>query len=87
MSESEESAALCPRCGTLMITGHLRAPANVIFVESLFSTRDSSLTAWICPACGHVELEATHPERLARHDIADRDLFRQDEWQEWERRR
>jgi hypothetical protein len=88
MSEPEKPVIPCLHCGTLMILGHLKDPANVIHVESLCSRETSSLEAWICPACGHVELHATRPEGLARHDLSDRELgVDEDEWQDWEESR
>jgi len=88
MSESRESGMSCPRCGTTMIAGHLKDPADVILIESLHSLESSSLQAWICPECGHVELEAADPEDLARHDISAEDLGINQEdrkdWADWE---
>lgn len=76
----------CPRCGTHMINGHLKDPVNAIIVESLCSLETSTLEALICPACGHIELQATHPEDLARHDISDEgpDAHSED-WKDWKR--
>lgn len=84
MSESEESGIPCPRCWTPMIIGQLSDPVNVIHVESRCSLEGSSLEAWICPACAHVELLATHPEDPARHDISYEELgVDRDEWEGW----
>jgi hypothetical protein len=82
MSKPEQSVMCCPRCAVPMIAGHLKDPGNVIHVESLSSMECSSLSAWICPACGRVELQATHPEKLTRHDLSDEDLNAgRDEWE------
>jgi hypothetical protein len=68
-----------------MIAGQLRESAKAIHIESLCSMESSSLDAWICPACGYVELYATHPEDLARHDISDEDLdSARKDWKDWE---
>ncbi|MBN1815278.1 MAG: hypothetical protein JXA14_25825 [Anaerolineae bacterium] len=71
-----------------MIAGHLKHPANTIFIESMCSSESSALEAWICPERGHVELQATHPKDLAHQDIPDEDLrINQDtqrNWDEWE---
>lgn len=64
----------CPHCGTEMIQGYLEGPMDTIHIESLQSLKGSPLQALICPACGHVELQATYPEDLARHDISDEEL-------------
>jgi len=64
----------CPRCGAKMIQGCLRGGGDVVYIKSLQSLEASSLQALICPACGHVELQAAHPEHLARHDISDEEL-------------
>jgi hypothetical protein len=88
MSEPEQFAISCPRCGIPMIAGQLRDPANVIHIESLCSLEGSSLDAWVCPACGHVELHASHPEDLAHHDIWDQDLgIEEKDWEDWEENR
>jgi predicted RNA-binding Zn-ribbon protein involved in translation (DUF1610 family) len=85
VSESEESTIPCPRCGSPMIPGHLKDPVNVVTIESLCSLETSSLEAWICPECGHVELQATDPQDLAHRDISAEDLRgKRDEWDEWE---
>ena len=85
MSELEQSVISCPRCGTPLIIGHLKDQGKVVVVESLRSLESSPLDAWICPACGHVELQATHPECLAYNDIPDKDLGAgRDEWKDWE---
>jgi ribosomal protein S27AE len=84
--ESEKSVITCPRCGTPTIRGHLKDPVNAIIVESLCSLKSSNLEARICPACGHVELQATHPEDLARHDISDEEPdSRSEDWKDWRR--
>ena len=83
MYEPEQPVAPCPRCGTAMLLAHLQDPVNVIYIESLRSLRGSPLHAWVCPACGHVELEAVDPASLARHDIPEQDLgISQDDWSE-----
>jgi predicted RNA-binding Zn-ribbon protein involved in translation (DUF1610 family) len=83
--ESEESTISCPRCGSPMIPGHLMDPVNVITIESLRSLETSSLEAWICPECGHVELQATDPEALTHRDIPPEELRgKRGEWEEWE---
>jgi hypothetical protein len=85
MSEPKQSVISCPHCKIPMISGHLKDPANVIYIESLCSLERSSLDAWICPTCGHVELQAAHPEDLARHDISDEEVgIDQKDWQDWE---
>jgi hypothetical protein len=68
-----------------MIRGHLKDPVDVVTVESLRSLETSSLKAWICPECGHVELQATDAEELAQRDIPAEDMKgEQDNWDEWE---
>jgi hypothetical protein len=83
MSEPEPSVIPCPRCNIPMLTGHLKEAVNVVHIESVHSLRHCSLRAWICPACGHVELQAIHPQDLARNDLSDEDLgFRRKDWSE-----
>jgi predicted RNA-binding Zn-ribbon protein involved in translation (DUF1610 family) len=74
MYEPEQSVTPCPQCGTAMLIGHLQDPVNVIHIESLHSLQASSLYAWVCPACGHVDLQAVDPQSLARRDLSDQDL-------------
>ncbi len=64
----------CPHCRTEMIQGYLEGPVDTIHIASLQSLKDSPLQVLICPACGHVELQATYPEDLARHDLSDKEL-------------
>lgn len=71
MCEPEQHVVFCARCGTQVIIGHLKDPVEPIIVESVCSLETSTLEALICPNCGHVELQATHPEDLARHDISE----------------
>jgi ribosomal protein S27AE len=66
-----ENSCLCPRCGTEMIPGRLKVPMNQVYVVSYESMDNCSLEALICPECGHVELQAIHPEKLSCHDNAD----------------
>jgi hypothetical protein len=74
MSEHIQVATQCPRCGSQMIQGSLKGPVETIHIESVQSLEDSPLQALICCACGHVELQATCPDRLAHHDISDEEL-------------
>jgi ribosomal protein L32 len=61
----------CPRCGTETIPGYLRVPGDTVYIQSERSRRFSALQAVICPGCGHVELRATCPEDLSRHERPD----------------
>jgi ribosomal protein S27AE len=70
MSECQEDKR-CPKCGTEMIEGFLHDALEIVHVKSYKSLRASSLKAWICSACGYVELEATAPRRLDREDVPD----------------
>lgn len=74
MSEPESSELSCLRCQTPMLVGRLKGPVNVVHVESLHSLEHCALHAWICPACGYVELRAVHPRNLAHNDISDEEL-------------
>jgi hypothetical protein len=74
MSKSEALETCCPRCRIPMLIGRLKGPVNVVHVESLHSLEHCSLQAWICPACGYVELKASRPQDLARNDVPDEDL-------------
>ncbi len=65
---------LCPHCKTEMVRGNLRSAADVIYVTSFQSLKSCSLRALICPACGYVELQATDPEKLTRHDFSNEEL-------------
>jgi predicted RNA-binding Zn-ribbon protein involved in translation (DUF1610 family) len=83
MYEPEQPVNPCPRCGTAMLIGRLQDPVNVIYIESLCSLKSSSLHAWVCPACGHVDLQAVDPQNLACHDISDENLgIGQEDWSE-----
>jgi hypothetical protein len=82
MSEPEPSVILCLRCKTPMLAGHLKEATKIIHIQSLHSLEHCSLHAWICPACGHVELQAIHPEDLAHNDVSDEDLgIGQGDWE------
>jgi hypothetical protein len=69
-----EGPSKCARCGTEMIGGYLKVPVDTVFINSWQSCKSSNLQAQICPVCGHVELQATCPQDLARHDISDEEL-------------
>lgn len=71
MSKQAQDPVECPKCGAPMLYGRLKGPVETIHVESLCSLEDSTLEALICPACGHVELHAAHPEQLCHKDISD----------------
>ena len=74
MNKSVQRSHSCPRCGTEMIRGCLRDSLDVVYIEAWQSPKGSSLQALICPDCGHVELQATHPEYLARCDVSQEEL-------------
>ena len=61
-----------------MIKGSLKEAGENVYISSPQSFDPSVLRAMICPECGHVELIATEPEKLAQKDISDEefdDLF------------
>jgi predicted RNA-binding Zn-ribbon protein involved in translation (DUF1610 family) len=66
--------ASCPGCGTEMVRGYLKGLKDSIHIETLQSLRSSALQAFVCPACGHVELRATDPKALANKDISDQEI-------------
>ena len=74
MPESAEIPVLCSCCETEMIQGCLKVPIDRVYIESSQSREGSLLHALVCPVCGHVELQAIHPENLIDHDISDEEL-------------
>lgn len=76
MSKPLESSksTICPQCGAEMVEGFLHDALEIVHVESYKSFSSSGLRAWICPVCGHVELEAVEPKRLDQEDLSPEDL-------------
>jgi hypothetical protein len=74
MSGFEEIDLCCPHCRTTLVKGYLKDIRDPVHIETLRSLGRSDLQALICPTCGHVELQALHPENLMHRDISDQDL-------------
>lgn len=70
------AAMECPRCGASVVPGYLRLGTDSVYVASMQSLEISSLGVLICLGCGHIELQAVNPEKLAREDITDEEIRR-----------
>ena len=64
----------CPGCGADMVRGYLRGIKDSVHIETLQSLKSSALQAFVCSACGHVELRAADPKVLANKDITDQEI-------------
>ncbi len=64
----------CPGCGAEMLRGYLKGLKDSVHVETLQSLKGSALQAFVCAACGHIELRATDPQALANKDISDQEI-------------
>lgn len=64
----------CPGCGAEMLRGYLKGFKDSIHVETLQSLKGSDLQAFVCAACGHIELRAADPKALANKDISDQEI-------------
>ena len=66
--------AHCPACSAEMVKGYLKGLKDSIHIETLQSLKGSALQAYVCPACGHIELRAADPKVLANKDISDQEI-------------
>ena len=64
----------CPGCGAEMVRGYLKGLKDSVHIETLQSLKGSALQAFVCSACGHVELRAADPKALANKDISDQEI-------------
>lgn len=76
MAHNGEGGPTCPNCEITMLKGSLTGPVDRIHVESLQSYEGSDLEAYICPECGHIELEARSPEKLAHEDFTEDEILK-----------
>lgn len=64
----------CPGCGADMVRGYLKGIKDSVHIETLQSLNSSALQAFVCSACGHVELRAANPKALTKKDISDQEI-------------